>query len=77
MDTGDKSKEQILNFDQKYYLKAFNNFQKYIQQKYPLLEYNIILQKYELYLAKYYYIKEEYNNYINYIDFSVCYNEHI
>ena len=66
LETGNKSEKQILDFDQKYYLKAFNNFQKYIQQKYPLLEYNIILQKYELYLAKYYYIKEEYNNYINY-----------
>lgn len=66
LETGNKSEEQISNFDQKYYLKAFNDFEKYIQQKYPLLEYNIILQKYELYLAKYYYIKEVYNNYINY-----------
>ncbi len=66
LETGNKSEKQISEFDQKYYLKAYNDFQKYIQQKYPLLEYNIILQKYELYLAKYYYIKEVYNNYINY-----------
>lgn len=77
LETGDKSEKQISEFDKKYYLKAFNNFQKYIQQKYPLLEYNIILQKYELYLAKYYYIKEVYNNYINYKKDPVTYLKEI
>lgn len=77
LETGNKSEEQISNFDQKYYLKAFNDFEKYIQQKYPLLEYNIILQKYELYLAKYYYIKEVYNNYINYKKDPVTYLKEI
>lgn len=77
LETGNKSEKQISEFDQKYYLKAFNDFQKYIQQKYPLLEYNIILQKYELYLAKYYYIKEVYNNYINYKKDPVTYLKEI
>ena len=77
LETGNKSEKQISEFDQKYYLKAYNDFQKYIQQKYPLLEYNIILQKYELYLAKYYYIKEVYNNYINYKKDPVTYLKEI
>lgn len=66
VETEDKSLNELNKFDQHYYLKAWNNFRNYIQSKYPLLEYNIILNKYELYHARYYYIKEEYNNYMNY-----------
>lgn len=61
-----ESTQQLANFDEEYYWKVWNDFRKYIQVKYPLLEYNVILNKYELYRARYYYIKEEYNNYINY-----------
>lgn len=73
LETGNKSTEELLIFDQKYYLKAFYNFQKYIQERYSLLKYNVILQKYELYRTKYYYIKEEYDNYINYKKDPVAY----
>lgn len=66
LEDGDKTIQQLNNFDQEYYWKAWNDFRKYIQLKYPLLEYNVILNKYELYRAKYYYIKEEYNNYLDY-----------
>lgn len=66
VENDDKTLEELNNFDKEYYSKAWHDFNVYIQAKYPLLRYNIILNKYELYYAKYYYIKEEFNNYTNY-----------
>lgn len=60
------SEKELDNIYKEYYLKMYNTFKDYILNKHSILQYNLILNKYEIYVAKYFYIKYEYDSYIQY-----------
>ena len=66
VEDGDKNKKELNKFDRKYYYKIYHHFIEYISSKYPLLQFNIILGKFELYYARYYYINRCHQDYENY-----------
>lgn len=48
------SEKELDNIYKEYYLKMYNTFKDYILNKHSILQYNLILNKYEIYVAKYF-----------------------
>lgn len=72
-----KTNEELTELRKNYYSNEWIRFNNFIQERYSLVRYNIILNKYELYYSKYFYVKEEYENYENYKKDTIGYLKNI
>ncbi len=64
---GYKTEEDIKKYEENYKPELFEKFKNYIITKYPFLRYNIFTNEFEIYQARCLSIKEDYANYISFM----------